>query len=169
MEWFDGSQSPAQWQRAGTLWKWVEFEGDGASNSLDAALALLDPHIAREFDGMEPLPIAPYDNRYSAAAIFKFNAAASRWDSGSVRSLFADQDLTFLSLGSATFKLCGLIESKIENRSGESGSIILVEESLPFAMHIAGNSVTRSWSVPLQRAFDAWGLQMLQFQAGIAA
>ncbi len=161
VEWLDTNQTPAVWTRAGTLWKWVNFAGDGGNN-LDVALAILDSDIAREFEKMPELAIASYDRKYQGAPMSKFSTATNRWQTGTVQDLFVDKNVPFESLGDATFTLCGLIESQVRNGSGDSGSIVLVEDG-PLAIHIAGDSVNRSWSIPLQRAFDAWNLQMLDY------
>jgi hypothetical protein len=162
IEWLDTNQIPALWTRAGTLWKWVHFAGGGVGNNLDVALAILDPNIAGEFATKPELAIAPYDRKYQGAPMSKFSTATNRWQAGTVEDLFVDKNVPFQSLGDATFTMCGLIESQARNGAGDSGSIVLVEDG-PLAVHIAGDAVNRSWSIPLQRAFDAWNLQMLDY------
>ena len=162
VEWLDTSQEPAAWRRAGTLWKWVQFAGGGVCNNLDMALAILDPEIAAPFAAMDALPIAPYDLKYKGAPVSKFSGRLGRWETGTIQNLVTTQDVPFSSLGNATFTMCGLIESQVRNGAGDSGGILLVRDG-PLAIHIAGDAVDRSWSVPLQRAFDEWGLQILSY------
>src|ERR1035437_981072 len=163
VEWLDTTRNPPVWQRAGTLWKWVQFVDNGVCNSLDVALAILDSGIAASFQGAASLEIAPYDNKFLGAAIQKFSARCGGWESGSVRNLFTTQDLKFGSLGQTQFTLGGLIECRVGNGAGDSGGMIVVD-NLPLAIHIAGDAVDRSWSIPLQRAFDEWSLDLLQFE-----
>jgi hypothetical protein len=163
VEWLDGSQQPAAWRRVGTLWKWVQFTGAGICNNLDAALAILDPELAAPFAGMDALPIAPYDLRYLGAPISKFSGRVGRWEAGTIRNMGVSQDVPFEGLGNAAFKMCGLIESQVRNGAGDSGGIVVVNDG-PIAIHIAGDAADLAWSIPLQRAFDEWGLEMLSYQ-----
>lgn len=162
VEWQDKSQDPPIWRVAGKLWKWVQFVGNGVCNSLDVALALLDTPIAAGFQDAPSLDFAPYDNRYLGAPMAKLSALTGQWESGSVRNLFTSQNLKFGSTGATEYTLCGLIECRVGNGAGDSGSVIVVD-GLPLAIHIAGDAVDRSWSVPLQRVFEEWTLDLVQF------
>ena len=162
VEWMDPTQQPAAWTRAGTLWRWVEFTGGGVCNNLDVALALLDPALAAAFDGMPPLQIAAYDLKYQGEPMAKFNTLRNQWQDGKIQSLSVDEYITFDSAGNVSLKLCGLIQSQVLNGPGDSGGIVLVQDG-PLGIHIAGDTVDNSWAVPLQRAFDAWELQLLDY------
>ncbi|MBS1858522.1 MAG: hypothetical protein JST11_24350 [Acidobacteria bacterium] len=162
IEWWDPGGQPPAWQRAGTLWKWVRFTGGGACNNLDVALAVLNPELAATFDGMPPLEIAPYDLKYRGAPMAKFNTRSGRWQDGRIQNLFVDESLPFDAFGADSFNLCGLIQSQVPNSPGDSGAIVLVQDG-PLGIHIAGDTVGTGWAIPLERAFDAWGLQMVDF------
>jgi hypothetical protein len=141
----------------------VQFAGNGVCNSLDVALALLDPALAAAFQDAPKQDYAPYDNKHQGAPMTKLSALTGQWETGSVRNLFTSQNLTFGPIGQTQYTLCGLIECRVGNGAGDSGSVIVVE-GLPLAIHIAGDAVERSWSIPLQRVFDEWDLDLVQFQ-----
>jgi hypothetical protein len=107
--------------------------------------------------------VAPYDNQFLGAAIQKRSARLGRWVPGTVRSLYTSQDVRFGGPEQKPFTFCGLIECQAANDGGDSGSVIVVDD-LPLAIHIAGDSIDRSWSIPMTRVVDGWALEVVQFE-----
>lgn len=132
-----------------------EFTGFNATgiNFLDAALVELDPRRAEQVTNLLPdgSAFGPVVTRRDQLRqqVRMFRGTTGDWTSGLIEQLNVTRSISHPGAGSFSFS--GLVESRLLNAGGDSGSPVVLDmdQNPVVSMHIGGDNRDIAWSVPM--------------------
>ncbi|MGJ5814533.1 hypothetical protein [Paludibaculum fermentans] len=148
----------------GVLRQFTGFNSTGA-NFLDAALVELDPTRASQVtnrfpDGSTFGPIVTSGDQLQRQ-VRMFRGTTGNWTSGIIRQLNVTRLISYPGVGSFSFS--GLVESRLFNAGGDSGSPVVIDipENPVVSMHIGGDNRDIAWSVPMMNVLSHFSVKII--------
>lgn len=134
----------------GGLFGWTTLI-PGGSQDLDAALVAIPANqvaiVTTLPDGSSFGPVVTKSDELRAQ-IGMFRGTVGGWAGGTLLQINVTRSIPFPGIGEIIFS--GLLKSALPNAAGDSGSPVVLANGLrALSMHIAGDNVNTTWSVPL--------------------